>query len=172
MSSRRTLSGLSIALTMVAGTTLALSAPATADPLPALECPGVETTVYQPGLTLNPRDVSLHADATYVCGATSSTDGHVPNASCLDLALPHVTEKLHFALGGTSTINYQTGVAARVAEGVVVTLFGNVTHGPRQGGTAQKTILIASTGNLSADCLTEDGLESVSGPVNLVILGG
>lgn len=154
---------------LAAGTLAATPASAAGSVAPVV-CPGVQNAVYTPGLTLEPRDVTVHIDANYLCGATSTSVSRNPNASCIGAALPYVREVLQWTDDrSNSTIEYDTAVSARVAEGVLVTLLGQVLSGEYQGSLAKKEVLAVTSQELEIECLTEEGLQSANSAVSLTL---
>lgn len=164
----RLATGVAIA-TLAAGALAATPASAQEYPLPVV-CPGTVNTVFTPGLTLEPRQVTAHFDANYLCGATSIGQAKIDDATCVDLSLPENGEELKWLdTNANSRIHYTTVVAARVAEGVLVTQLGTVTSGRYEGSPVKKEVLSVTNQQLEVECLTEEGLETTSSEAVLTI---
>ncbi len=156
----------------------AATVPATAQSSEVLvSCAGLETSQFSPGLTLLPRQTTIHADADYTCtgvpvewrGATSHTDGTAV-ASCATLSLPQVRENVRFTDNDRAVIFYQTAAAGRVGGVNVVILTGQVESGPYTGHTAIKTVELVPA-ELPTECATQDGLDTSTGSAQLQLLG-
>ncbi|MGW0602258.1 hypothetical protein ACWD11_34870 [Streptomyces sp. NPDC002776] len=155
------------------------AAAATTEQTALLECPGYETTSYNPGLTLATRQVALSAD-----GAVGP---------CLGLPLDHTNGTISFTgngqlscIAGSSTgtgrINWQndrtstttfdyTAVAGLRPGGVsVLVLTGDVKSGDFQGSQIIIEIVLVPAPAQTLQCLTPNGLDTSSGAVNLQIL--
>ncbi|MFJ4809601.1 hypothetical protein [Streptomyces longwoodensis] len=143
-----------------------------------LECPGYETTTYNPGLTLTTRQVALSAD-----GAVGP---------CVGLPLDHTNGTIHFTGNGqlsciagnssgsgrinwqndqasTTTFDFTAGVGLRPGGVSVLVLTGTVKSGDFQGSTVIIEIVLAPAPAQTLQCLTANGLDTSSGAVDLQI---
>ncbi|HWU05975.1 MAG TPA: hypothetical protein VN520_06210 [Streptomyces sp.] len=144
-----------------------------------LDCPGYETSTYQPGLTLVPRQVALSASGAI--------------GPCVGLPLGHTTGTVTFtgngllscvweeAQGGgridwtnpgnsSSSFTFTTAISLRPGGLSVIVLSGPIGSGDFQGSTIVVEFILAPGPAQVLDCLTPEGLTTVSGPLNLQIL--
>ncbi|MFE6338835.1 hypothetical protein ACFVOK_37425 [Streptomyces sp. NPDC057798] len=144
-----------------------------------LECPGYETTRYNPGLTLTTRQVALSADGAI--------------GPCVGLPLDHTNGTISFTGNGqlscltgnsagtgrinwqnaqtsTTTFDYTAAAGLRPGGVSVLVLTGEVKSGDFQGSTIIIEIVLAPAPAQALQCLTQSGLDTSSGAVNLQIL--
>ncbi|MGW0608772.1 hypothetical protein [Streptomyces sp. NPDC002640] len=144
-----------------------------------LECPGYETTSYNPGLTLTTRQVTLNASGAI--------------GPCLGLPLDHTNGTIEFTgngqlscLSGSSsgngridwqndqtsstTFDYTAGVGVRPGGVSVLVLTGEVKSGDFQGSQIIIEIVLVPAPAQTLQCLTSGGLDTSSGLVNLQII--
>ncbi|MBT2383609.1 hypothetical protein [Streptomyces sp. ISL-11] len=138
----------------------------------AVLCTGTSESTYDPPLTLTPHETHVRIKARYACTvgpgpATGSLEGVSPEASCLGLANPHITETVKYADGRRSLIRYDSGTTVRATDVQIVTLSGRVTEGLGKGQAARRTVA-ALSGQLPTNCLSS-GLTMSSGGAQLEI---
>ncbi|MFH9657998.1 hypothetical protein ACH4NF_30310 [Streptomyces sp. NPDC017248] len=144
-----------------------------------LDCPGYETSTYQPGLTLVPRQVTLSASGAI--------------GPCAGLPLGHTTGTVTFtgsgllscvweeAQGGgridwtnpegtSSTFTFTTAISLRPGGLSVIVLSGEIGSGDFTGSTIVVEFILAPGPAQTLECLTPQGLTTVSGPLNLQII--
>ncbi|WP_436960552.1 hypothetical protein [Streptomyces sp. SudanB182_2057] len=144
-----------------------------------LECPGYETTSYNPGLTLNPRQVSLSASGAI--------------GPCVGQPLDHTNGTITFTgtgqlscVGGNSagsgrinwkndqtsstTFDYTALAGVRPGGDSVLVLTGQVKSGDFHSSTIIIEIVLAAAPTQTLQCLTPGGLDTSSGLVNLQII--
>ncbi|MEU1057023.1 hypothetical protein ABZ397_31320 [Streptomyces sp. NPDC005876] len=144
-----------------------------------LECPGYETTTYQPGLTLLPRQVALSASgAIGPCiglpldhtngtisftgnGSLSCTGGNSTGNGHIDWTNPQASN---------STFDFAAGVGLRPGGVSVLVLTGEIKSGDFEGSTIVFEIILVPGVSQTLQCLTPQGLTTSSGLVNLQIL--
>ncbi|MEU2869367.1 hypothetical protein ABZ769_09190 [Streptomyces olivoreticuli] len=133
--------------------------------------------MYDPPLTLAPRNTRVHTQAWYNCTdtpgrtvpATGTLDGVSPTASCNGLTNPRLTETVRYADGKRSLIVYDSGTTVRVAGALDVTLSGRVTEGRGEGQQAERTVLLALPHQLVTDCLSS-GIQGSHGDAQLKVM--
>ncbi|MGK5640729.1 hypothetical protein ACSNOK_20795 [Streptomyces sp. URMC 126] len=138
-------------------------------------CTGPSESAYDPPLTLRPRNTRVHTVARYACTvapgrtlpATGTLDGVSPEASCLSVATPRITETVRYADGTRSVIGYRNGTSVRVAGVLTVRLTGEVTSGRGAGSRAERDVQ-ALPGQPPTQCLSE-GLRGSTGGAQLEI---
>lgn len=144
-----------------------------------LECPGYETTSYNPGLTLATRQVTLTANGAI--------------GPCLGLPLDHTNGTIQFTGNGqlscltgsssgngridwqndqtsSTTFDYTAAVGVRPGGVSVLVLTGEVKSGDFQGSQIIIEIVLVPAPAQTLQCLTPSGLDTSSGLVNLQIL--
>ncbi|MEU1313093.1 hypothetical protein ABZ419_29950 [Streptomyces cinnamoneus] len=141
----------------------------------AFVCTGKENGSSAPGLGLLPRPTRLEADARYTCsggpGRTVPAVGHFvgfsAHASCLGVNGPTGQEKVRYADGRTSVINYTSSTVARLSTVTVVILNGTVTEGRGKGRTARRTVATLAARVPAVDCLMTAPVNRAAGGVQL-----
>lgn len=179
------------ALTASAAALIALGPAPTAQAAPAvpaagtsrqaalLECPGYETTSYQPGLTVFPRQVALSASGAIgpcVGAPVDHTNGTIDFTGEGELSCTTGSSTGNGRINwtndqtSTSTFDYTGAVGVRPAGDSVLVLTGEIKSGDFQGSTIIIEIILAAAPTQSVECLTPGGLDTSSGVVNLQIL--
>lgn len=169
-------SGVTVAASLLVAACLSTSsASATSDSSAILDisCPlGTQVGTYNPGLTLIPREIDFTSTGTLAACLSPShpeiTGGEFTasgsgTASCLTGSVSNTTV-YHWNTGQHSTVVGSFSVNLKPGGTTVLVLVGTVTSGLFQGATAAQTKVLPAT-NL-ADCLTPEGLTSVSGPIS------
>ncbi|MGK5543177.1 hypothetical protein ACSNOH_00245 [Streptomyces sp. URMC 127] len=140
----------------------------------AFVCSGKESGSFAPGLGLLPRPTRIEADARYTCsgrpGQVIPATGHFvgsANASCIAVNSPTGREKVRYADGRESVIDYTTSTVVRLSTVTVVTLHGTVTEGRGKGRTARRTVATLATRVPAADCLLPAPVNHAAGGVQL-----
>lgn len=139
-----------------------------------ISCPlGTQVGTYSPGLTLLPREVGFTATGTLascvspahpeITGGNFASSGR-GSLSCLTGSTSNTTV-YHWNTGQNSTVVGDFAVNLKPGGTTVLVLVGTVTAGLFEGATVAQTKVMPAT-NLP-DCLTPQGLTSVSGPVSL-----
>ncbi|AXI78350.1 hypothetical protein [Peterkaempfera bronchialis] len=164
------------ATTALATAMLALApTPAQAAPPTLLECLGTETTTYHPGLTFQPKDITITTDerlTSCVDGAGQVTGGwygtqFTIHVGCNDLLDPFQdTRVFHWSTGDTSTFSESAATNA-VAGQIITTLTGTVTAGRFQGHTTVRVTTLLQPSLLL--CLTT-GVTTATGVTTLTII--
>lgn len=144
-----------------------------------LECPGYETTSYNPGLILATRQVTLNASGAI--------------GPCIGLPLDHTNGTIQFTGNGplscltgsssgngridwqndqtsSTTFDYTAAVGLRPGGISVLVLTGEVKSGDFQGSQIIIEIVLVPAPAQTLQCLTPSGLDTSSGLVNLQIL--
>lgn len=138
-------------------------------------CVGTSAGMYDPPLTLAPRETRVRAETQYTCGvgpgrtvtATGTLEGVSPAASCVTVTTgTHLRETVQYADGERSSIEYDGGSTLRVAGLQVVRLTGRVTEGRGAGQSVHRTVP-ALPGQLPTECLST-GLRQSGGWAQLV----
>jgi hypothetical protein len=170
---RRSLTGTVIALMVAAG--VVAIAPAAQAATELLSCVGSGANTYQPGVTAQPKVVSIASSAEYdSCASTGSptiTSGGyaiVANGlvSCLGGGIS-ITVTITWNTGETTTVAAVGLVVLRPANEVVVVYQGTVTAGRFTGATVVMTAALLNT--TPAQCFTPEGVTGTSGPANITI---
>ncbi|MEU4208659.1 hypothetical protein AB0F13_01425 [Streptomyces sp. NPDC026206] len=140
----------------------------------AFVCTGKENGSSTPGLGLLPRPTRLEADARYTCsggpGRTIPATGHFvgsANASCVAVNSPTGREKIRYADGRRSVIDYTSSTVVRLSTVTLVILNGTVTEGRGKGRTARRTVATLATRVPAADCLLPAPVNHAAGGVQL-----
>ncbi|MFI9310909.1 hypothetical protein [Streptomyces triculaminicus] len=140
----------------------------------AFVCTGKEKGFSTPGLGLLPRPTRLEAEARYTCsgrpGQTIPATGHFvgsANASCVAVNSPTGREKVRYADGGESVIDYTSSSVVRLSTVTLVILNGTVTEGRGQGQTARRSVATLATRVPVADCLLPAPVNQAAGGVQL-----
>ncbi|WP_372408882.1 hypothetical protein [Streptomyces luteireticuli] len=139
-------------------------------------CTGSDSTAYEPGLSLVPRETRIDVRARYACTvgpgrtvhAVAELHGVSPGASCLTVNSPRGHEVVHYADGWRSVLVYDAGTALRVAGVNAVELTGRVVEGRGAGQLARRTVVLLPEQS-PTDCLTPDGVRHVGGGTQLEI---
>nr|BFD81212.1 hypothetical protein StreXyl84_06130 [Streptomyces sp. Xyl84] len=144
-----------------------------------LTCPGYETSTYNPGLTLLPRQVALSASGAI--------------GPCVGLPLDHTTGTVSFSGHGilscvledaegsgridwtnprksSSTFAFTTAISVRPGGVSAIVMTGEVASGDFTGSTVVVEFILSPGPTQPLDCLTEQGLTTVSGALSLEIL--
>ncbi|WP_171166954.1 hypothetical protein [Streptomyces sp. I05A-00742] len=138
-------------------------------------CTGHSISTYDPPLTLQPQETRVHTEAQYRCTvapgrvvrATGTLDGVSPDASCLSVSNPGLTETVRYADGARSVIVYSGGTSVHAGGALLVRLTGRVSQGRGAGQSAQRTVL-AQADQLVTECLAS-GFRGKSGEAQLEI---
>ncbi|MEU9592795.1 hypothetical protein ACGF7W_28570 [Streptomyces sp. NPDC048219] len=188
MTSRLALSGSALALSLLG--LFAQPAVAASAPLPTVQeaarqtqalltCPGYETSTYQPGLTLLPRQTALSAS-----GAVGP---------CVGLPLDHTSGTVSFTGQGllscvledaqgsgridwtnpqnsSSVFDFTTALSVRPGGVSVIVMTGEVVSGDFSGSTVAVEFVLAPGPTQPLECLTEKGITTSSGALTLEIL--
>jgi hypothetical protein len=146
---------------------------------PLLECTGYETSQYQPGITVVPRQVEIS-----VSGALGP---------CVGLPLDHTTGTYSFTGNGRLSCIYEevqgggridwtnpqnsfstfvvTGaISLRPGGLAVIILTGEIVTGDFQGSTLISEFILAPGPAQTLECLSPQGVTTVSGPFSIQIL--
>lgn len=170
---RRSLTGAVVALMVAAG--VVVTAPAAQAATELLSCVGSGTNTYHPGVTAQPKVVSITSSADYgSCVSTGSptiTSGGyaiVANGlvSCLGGGVS-ITVTITWNTGETTTVAAVGLVVLRPANEVVVVYQGTVTAGRFTGATVVMTAALLNT--TPAQCFTTEGVTGTSGLANITI---
>ncbi|SDP80265.1 hypothetical protein [Lentzea jiangxiensis] len=170
---RRFLTGAVVALTVAAG--VVVTAPTAQAATELLSCVGSGANTYNPGVTAQPKVVSITSSADYdSCVSTGSpaiTSGGfaiVANGlvSCLGGGVS-ITVTITWNTGETTTVAAVGLVVLRPANEVVVIYQGTVTAGRFTGATVVMTAALLNT--TPAQCFTPEGVTGTSGPANITI---
>ncbi len=171
---RRSLAGVVVA--MSAAVVVVVAAPAAqAAEAELLSCVGSGANTYQPGVTAQPRVVSITSSADYGSCVSSgspaiSSGGYaiVANGavSCLGGGVS-ITVTITWNTGETTTVAAVGLVVLRPANEVVVVYQGTVTAGRFTGAAVVMTAVLLNT--TPAQCFTPEGVTGTSGPANITI---
>lgn len=166
------------AVALTAGAVLAASllvtAPAGAAPGPVLQCQGTETTTYDPGIVLQPRDITVTVEGRLdscldgTGGVTSGAYGErfLFNVGCNNL-LDGFTDRRAFTWNsGERSVVEITGTTNAVAGQVVTTITGTVVEGRYAGRSLLQVITLPQPDLLL--CLTT-GLRGATGVTTLTL---
>ncbi|MEU3451686.1 hypothetical protein AB0H29_31355 [Streptomyces thermolilacinus] len=166
------------AVALTAGAVLAASplvtAPAEAAPGPVLQCQGTETTTYDPGVVLQPRDITVTVEGRLgscldgTGGVTSGAYGErfVLNAGCNNLLDGFTDRRVFTWNSGDSSVAVITGTTNAVAGQVVTTITGTVVEGRYTGRSLLQVITLPQPDVLL--CLTT-GLRGATGVTTLTL---
>lgn len=161
----------------IAGVSPASASTDASSSLVDVSCPlGTQTSTYHPGLTYTPQQTTFTASGSLapcvspthpeIVGADFTSSGHgVASCTAADFE-------------DTATYRWNTGQSSKVEGRVTINLkpngqtvlvrIGEVTGGLFKGATVTQTKVLPALNLL--DCATDDGLEYVSGPVNLTVV--
>ncbi|MEV0351457.1 hypothetical protein AB0H88_37260 [Nonomuraea sp. NPDC050680] len=155
-------------------TTLVSAATGARAAVGSTECTGSQTVTYAPGLTDQPREVTVNGKAV-LTGCVSSSDPTISQATSTFSATGTFsctsgrrvgTRRIMWNNGNTSTLSSTTAVSVNGAESLV-SIKGMVVDGEFKGAQWAGTFVMFST--KPQDCLTAQGLATASGPVVLSI---
>jgi len=144
---------------------------------PTLTCLGSTTSSYSPGLTNQPRTVTVRSASTFApcvgvpAGYTATASLNATRRlSCTDLLDLSSTgsSTLRWSKGGASVFSY-TRTATRNELTTVVTFTGTITSGQFTGATVVETATALNT-DLNA-CQTSAGLTTLGYTEQLVVTG-
>jgi hypothetical protein len=171
----RRIAGFGAALTLLAGLGL-IAAPA-AHALSTVVCPaGTAALTFDPGVTLTPRFINVHADATFAPCVSTTNPGIVSatasvtasgTLSCLTGATTG-TQRISWSDGSHSDISFTGVVGVQPGGQKAVVITGKVTGGAFVGGTVAETLIFITTQSLQ--CLTPKGITSGGGPATITII--
>lgn len=170
---RRSSAGAVVAVLVAAG--VVVTAPAARAATELLSCVGSGANTYQPGVTAQPRVVSITSSANYgPCASTGSpaiTSGGyaiVANGlvSCLGGGVS-ITVTITWNTGETTTVAAVGLVVLRPTNEVVVVYQGTVTAGRFTGAAVVMTAALLNT--TPAQCFTPEGVTGTSGPAKITI---
>ncbi|MEJ2851916.1 MULTISPECIES: hypothetical protein [unclassified Saccharothrix] len=166
----------SVVVAMLAAFGVVAAAPvAQAADTELLSCVGSGANTYQPGVTAQPRVVSITSSADYgSCASTGSpaitSGGFAITAnglvSCLGGGVS-ITVTITWNTGETTTVAAVGLVVLRPANEVVVVYQGTVTAGRFTGAAVVMTAALLNT--TPAQCFTPDGVTGTSGPADITI---
>ncbi|MFD1146522.1 hypothetical protein [Saccharothrix hoggarensis] len=171
---RRAFAGVVVAMSVAVGVVAAAPATQAAD-VESLSCVGNGANTYQPGVTAQPRVVSINSSANYdSCvsngSPTITAGGYAITAnglvSCLGGGVS-ITVTITWNTGETTTVAAVGLVVLRPANEVVVVYQGTVTAGRFTGAAVLMTAALLNT--TPAQCLTPEGVTGTSGPANITI---
>jgi hypothetical protein len=137
-------------------------------------CGGSQTVAYSPGLSLTPREVTIHGTTTLNRCASSadpsitggrSTFKATGRLSCVSGGYSG-TRKVVWNNGRTSTMSFTAAVSANAGESVVA-IKGKVTDGEFSGQRWSATFTLFTT--KPGSCATTEGLPTAAGKVLLNI---
>jgi hypothetical protein len=138
-------------------------------------CGGSQTVAYSPGLSLTPREVTIHGTTTLSRCASSadpsitagrSTFKATGKLSCVSGGYSG-TRKITWNNGRTSTMSFTSVVSANAGERVVA-IKGKVTDGEFRGERWSGAFTLSTT--RPGSCATPEGLPTAAGKV-LVNIG-
>lgn len=165
-------------VTLVGAGLSSAAAPASADdPEPqVVSCVGTYASTYTPGLTSTPKPTSFAAHGTLgPCVSGLGPDyasaeietGGAGDLSCVAGGNTSGTGTLTWAGGQESEFTH-TGLVSLRPLGVTVLLIdGTITDGPLEGATFVWTVTFVALDLLN--CLTPQGVTSMSGPTTLTV---
>ncbi|TQM85378.1 hypothetical protein FHX81_7858 [Saccharothrix saharensis] len=171
---RRFSAGVLVALSVALGSAATTPAAQAAD-LELLSCVGSGANTYQPGVTAQPRVVTIDSSADYdscvSSGSPTITSGGyaiVANGlvSCLGGGVS-ITVTITWNTGETTTVAAVGLVVLRPANEVVVVYQGTVTAGRFTGAAVVMTAALINA--TPAQCFTAEGVTGTSGPANITI---
>ncbi|GAA3464365.1 hypothetical protein ACFFSW_17860 [Saccharothrix longispora] len=171
---RRSFAGVVVAMSVAFAVATAAPAAQAVD-VELLSCTGSGANTYQPGVTAQPRVVSITSSADYgSCVSSGSptitSGGYAITAnglvSCLGGGVS-ITVTIAWNTGETTTVAAVGLVVLRPANEVVVVYQGTVTAGQFTGAAVVMTAALLNT--TPAQCLTPEGVTGTSGPANITI---
>lgn len=171
---RRSAAGTVVAVLVMAGVVAAAPSAHAAD-VELLSCTGTGTNTYQPGVTAQPRTVSITSSAEYSScvssgspAITSGGYGIVASGlvSCLAGGVS-ITVTIAWDTGETTTVAAVGLVVLRPANEVVVVYQGTVTAGRFTGAAVVMTAALVNA--TPAQCLTPEGVTGTGGPAAITI---
>lgn len=171
---RRSVAGAVVAVLVAVGVSVATPAAQAAD-VELLSCAGSGANTYQPGVTMQPRTVSITSSADYSSCVSSGTPtitsggyGIVANGlvSCLAGGVS-ITVTITWNTGETTTVAAVGLVVLRPGNEVVVVYQGTVTAGRFTGAAVVMTAALVNA--TPTQCLTPEGVTGTSGPAAITI---
>jgi hypothetical protein len=179
-SSRLVLAGMAITGVSLVAAALVPAASARVDATQRLAragtttCEGSQTVAYSPGMSLKPRQVTIHGTAT-LSRCASSTDPTITSGrstfraagrfSCVS-GTATGTRKITWNNGRTSTLSFTSSVSVNAGESVVA-VRGTVTDGEFDG---QKWSAVSTMfGSRPAACATPEGVPTTYARLLLTI---
>lgn len=135
-------------------------------------CSGTETATHDPGITYTPQDIHAHVETRYSgllgCDATSTVDGTIENATCLDARIAELPEDIYWSGGQETHVEYSDVVIATGGPTVVVTAVGTATAGKYAGRSVERVVTILDSQLTS--CSSPEGMTRMSGLSELTIV--
>lgn len=135
-------------------------------------CSGTETATHSPGITYTPQDIHAHVETRYSellgCDATSTVDGTIENATCLDARIAELPEDIHWPGKQTTHVEYSDVAIVTTGPTVVVTAVGAATAGKYVGRSVERVVTILDSQLVS--CSSPGGMTQMSGVSVLTIL--
>ncbi|MFC0862206.1 hypothetical protein ACFHYQ_07845 [Sphaerimonospora cavernae] len=172
--SRSLMRSLALAAVAVLGASSLSTGTAHAQPLTLLQCQGIETVTYNPGVTFQQRDIDMTIDAQFnscIDGAGEVTSGSYGNQATVFVGCNELLggfegkRTVTWSTGDTSVIE-ESGSSTAVAGQVITTTTGKVVQGRFQGRSTLHVSTLPQPGLLQ--CLTT-GFTSATGVTTLTI---
>jgi hypothetical protein len=166
--------GIAIGGLIVLVTTLVSAATGARAAIGTTDCTGSQTVTYTPGLTDQPREVTVNGKAD-LTRCVSSSDPTISQATSTFSATGTFsctsgrragTRRITWNNGNTSTLSSTSTVSVNGAKSLVL-IKGMVVDGEFKGAPWTGTFIMFST--KPQDCLTAQGLTTASAPVVLGI---
>lgn len=172
--SRTVMRSLALAAVAVLGTSVLSAGTANAQPLTLLQCQGIETVTYNPGVIFQQRDIEITVDGQFnscIDGAGEVTSGSYGSqftifVGCTELLGGFQGKRTVTWSTGDYSVIEETGNSTAVAGQVITTTIGKVVEGRFQGHNTLHVSTLPQPGLLQ--CLTT-GFTNATGVTTLTI---